>query len=91
MNAREINNQAKDEVKEAVRLASPWLVRLGRFGFAAKGVVFVLVGVLAAVAAIGAGAANDGTPNAASNDIFRNLWELFLPYQPFRAPPAFRG
>lgn len=64
MNAREINNQAKDEVKEAVRRASPWLVRLGRFGFAAKGVVFVLVGVLAAYAAISASAANDGKRSA---------------------------
>jgi hypothetical protein len=64
MNEREIGSQVKDKVKQSVREASPWLVWLGRFGYAAKGVVFVIVGVLAAYAAIGAGAANDGTRSA---------------------------
>ena len=39
----------------AVREAAPWIERLARFGYAAKGVVYVLVGVLAARAAVGAG------------------------------------
>lgn len=47
--------EAKHEAERAVRRASPWLDRLGRFGFVAKGVVYTLVGVLAAEAAIGAG------------------------------------
>lgn len=64
MNGREIGNQVKDKVKESVREASPWLIWLGRFGYAAKGVVYVTVGILAAYAAIGAGAANDGTQSA---------------------------
>ena len=64
MNEQEIGSQVKDKVKQSVREASPWLVWLGRFGYAAKGIVFVIVGVLAAYAAIGAGAANDGTQSA---------------------------
>ena len=64
MNEREVVNQVTDKVKQSVREASPWLVWLGRFGYAAKGVVYVVVGVLAAYAAIGAGAANDGTSGA---------------------------
>jgi hypothetical protein len=55
MNGQEISNQVKDKVEQSVREVSPWLVGLGRFGYAAKGVVFILVGVLAAYSAIGAG------------------------------------
>ncbi len=64
MNKAETKNQVKDKAKEAVRDASPWLVWLGRFGYAAKGFIFVIVGVLAAYSAVGAGAANDGTTSA---------------------------
>ncbi|HXG85047.1 MAG TPA: DUF1206 domain-containing protein [Pyrinomonadaceae bacterium] len=64
MNEQEISSQIKDKVKQSVREASPWLVWLGRFGYVVKGVVFILVGVLATYAAIGAGAANDGARSA---------------------------
>jgi hypothetical protein len=43
------------EAAGAVREAAPWLVWLGRFGFAAKGVVYTLIGVLAVQTALGAG------------------------------------
>ena len=55
---------AKDEVKQAVRQNSPWVVRLGRLGFAAIGVVYILVGILAAQAAISARTAKTGTHSA---------------------------
>ena len=45
------------DVRDAARDASPWIVRFGRFGVATKGVVYVLVGILAALAAFGAGGA----------------------------------
>ena len=64
MNKREIGNQVKDGMENAVREASPEIVWLGRFGYGAKGVVFIIVGFLAAYAAGGAGAANDGTKSA---------------------------
>ncbi|HEX6126979.1 MAG TPA: DUF1206 domain-containing protein [Pyrinomonadaceae bacterium] len=49
--------------EDAVREASSWLVWFGRFGYAAKGIVYVLVGFLAAYSASGS-AAGDGTRSA---------------------------
>lgn len=46
---------AGDHAEEAARRASPWVERLARFGYAAKGSVYVVMGVLAALAAVGAG------------------------------------
>lgn len=45
------------DVEDAARDAAPWIERLGRFGVATKGVVYVIVGALAALAAFGAGGA----------------------------------
>ncbi len=61
---RKSGNQTKDKVEKAVRDAGSWIVLLGRLGYAAKGVVFILVGILAAYSAYGTGAANDGTRSA---------------------------
>lgn len=49
------DNQITDQARRAVREASPWIERLGRFGYAARGVVYGLVGWFAALAAAGAG------------------------------------
>ncbi|MBA2736355.1 MAG: DUF1206 domain-containing protein [Pyrinomonadaceae bacterium] len=57
MNAESVGEKAKEEVKQVVREARPWVIRLGRLGFAAIGIVYILVGILAAQAAIGAKAA----------------------------------
>ena len=46
---------AKAGAKRAARAAHPWLVRLGRFGYAAKGVVYVIIGGLAALGALRGG------------------------------------
>lgn len=64
MNDRELGIQVKDKVKQSVREASSWLVWLGRFGYAVKGVIYILIGILAAYSAIGTHAANDGTRSA---------------------------
>lgn len=50
--------------RRAVREAAPWVVRLARFGYAARGVVYVIVGVLAARAAMGSGGRVEGTRGA---------------------------
>lgn len=47
--------QAKRHVEDAARQASPWIRQLGRLGYAAKGIVYALVGVLAVQAALGRG------------------------------------
>jgi hypothetical protein len=44
--------------------AAPWVERLGRLGYAAKGIVYLLVGVLAAEAAVGTGGAATGSRGA---------------------------
>jgi len=44
--------------------AAPWVERLGRLGYAAKGIVYLGVGVLAAEAAVGAGGAATGSRGA---------------------------
>jgi len=43
------------QVKEGATEASPWIEGLGRFGYAAKGVVYLIVGGLALQAALGQG------------------------------------
>jgi hypothetical protein len=45
----------KDGAERATREASPWIEGLGRFGYAAKGVVYLVIGVLAVQAALGKG------------------------------------
>lgn len=56
--------QATDQARRAAREASPWIEGLGRFGYAAKGVVYVIVGGLAAQAAAGAGGSTTDTRGA---------------------------
>jgi len=46
-------NGIKDGPDAALRQAAPWIERLARVGYAAKGVVYLLVGTLAAKAAFG--------------------------------------
>ncbi len=46
--------EAADEVAEKVG-KHPWIERLARFGYAAKGVVYIVVGVLATLTALGVG------------------------------------
>jgi hypothetical protein len=43
------------QVKEGTTEASPWIEGLGRFGYAAKGIVYLIVGGLAVQAALGQG------------------------------------
>jgi hypothetical protein len=48
-------DQVEEQVKESVAEASPWIEGLGRFGYAAKGVVYLIIGGLAVQAALGYG------------------------------------
>jgi hypothetical protein len=43
------------QIREGATEASPWIEGLGRFGYAAKGVVYLVVGVLAVQAVLGHG------------------------------------
>ena len=48
-------NDVQEQVREHAANASPWIEGLGRFGYAAKGVVYLIVGGLAVQSALGAG------------------------------------
>ncbi|MBL0421880.1 DUF1206 domain-containing protein [Ramlibacter sp. AW1] len=48
-------DDVQTSAKRAVREAAPWIQRLARMGFAAKGVVYLIIGSLALEAALGRG------------------------------------
>ena len=54
--AKERVDEAKEKVDRAVKKASPFIEGMARVGFAAKGLAYFLVGGLAGMAAVGAGA-----------------------------------
>src|SRR5918911_1749840 len=51
--AEDIKQQAEDIIDDVA--ASPWMERIARFGYATKGVVYIVVGALATLAAFGLG------------------------------------
>ncbi|MBA2735094.1 MAG: DUF1206 domain-containing protein [Acidobacteria bacterium] len=50
---KNIKQQAEDTMDDVA--ASPWMERIARFGYATKGVVYIVVGLLATLAAFGLG------------------------------------
>ena len=56
--AEAIVDRAEQHAQRFTRAARPWIERFARFGYAAKGVVYVLIGSLAALGAF----KNDGGP-----------------------------
>src|SRR5918993_5842492 len=55
---------AGNHAKEAARRAGPWVGRIARVGYAAKGVVYATIGVLAMREALGAGGTTTGPVGA---------------------------
>ncbi|MFT9848797.1 DUF1206 domain-containing protein [Aneurinibacillus sp. REN35] len=47
--------EIKQKTKQATKEAKPWIRPLGRFGYLAKGVVYMLIGIMAAQTAFGLG------------------------------------
>src|SRR6476661_4752872 len=70
---------ARVQAHDAARQASPWIEPLSRFGYAAKGVVYVLVGVLAAQAAAGVGGDTTDTHGALEHVLEAPLGQILLP------------
>lgn len=50
-----MNNPSKEETLDKMREAKPWVRRFARFGYIAKGVVYIMIGILAFLAAFGPG------------------------------------
>jgi hypothetical protein len=59
-----MNSQSTIEVRNKLREAKPWVRRFARFGYIAKGLVYGMVGVLAALAAFGPSGDMTGTSGA---------------------------
>jgi hypothetical protein len=59
---RRVKRQAENKARKAAD--NPWVERLARLGYAAKGVVYATVGILALQAALGRGGAATGTQGA---------------------------
>jgi hypothetical protein len=58
------STEVEVQARRLSREASPWITRLARLGYAARGVVYCLVGALAAQAALGEGGRTTGTEGA---------------------------
>lgn len=59
-----VTDGVERHARRAAREAAPWVVGLARFGYAARGVVYVIIGYLAARAAMGSGGRVEGTRGA---------------------------
>ena len=70
--------RAKEGARRATREASPWIERVARFGYAAYGVVYVLVGVLAFRAASGGGGKMTGQEGALQTILLAPLGRFLL-------------
>jgi hypothetical protein len=68
----------KHEAKQASREAIPWIKRLGRLGYAAKGCVYIVIGVLAIQTACGAGGKVTDTTGAMQTIAGQPFGELLL-------------
>lgn len=60
----EFGAEVRDSVQQGVARAAPWVEWLARFGYAAKGVVYVIIGVLALQLVLGAGGEVTGPEGA---------------------------
>lgn len=61
---KQASQEVKQEVGQASREVAPWVERFSRFGYAAKGAVYVLIGILAALAAFNLGGETTGSQGA---------------------------
>ncbi|MEG3977539.1 DUF1206 domain-containing protein [Microcoleus sp. herbarium8] len=73
-------NSPTDSIKEPVRRASsqPWFERLARLGYAAKGLVYFIVGFLAAQAAFGSGGKTTDTKGALATIVSQPFGKFLL-------------
>lgn len=69
--AKQKSNQAGNETK-------PWIRRLGRFGYMAKGTVYFLIGLLALMAALGLGGKMTGTSGMLETVAGKPFGEILL-------------
>jgi hypothetical protein len=69
---------AKEGARRAAKGARPWIERVARFGYAAYGLVYVLVGVLSVRAATGGGGKTAGQEGALQTILLAPLGRVLL-------------
>jgi hypothetical protein len=69
---------AKQKANQAGRETKPWIRRFGRFGYMAKGSVYFLIGILAVMAAVGAGGKTTGTSGMLQTVASKPFGEILL-------------
>jgi hypothetical protein len=73
-------SRGKQQVTQSAQrtIDNPWFARLARFGYAAKGSVYVVAGVLSARAAVGLGGTTTDTSGALAQILVEPFGELLL-------------
>jgi hypothetical protein len=70
--------EAGRQARDSFPSARPWVVWLARLGYAAKGIVYIIVGMLAFAAARGSGGRTTGTRGALVEIITQPFGEILL-------------
>ncbi len=79
MSVRDVSlRSAEQKAQRISRAAEGWIVPLARFGYAAKGVVYVLVGALAALAAFNEGGRTTNSRGALEQILYRPYGRFLL-------------
>lgn len=76
--AEAIVDRAEQKAERFTRAARPWIERLARFGYAAKGVVYVLIGALAALAAFKGGKGATDSRGALTQVVYQPYGRVML-------------
>lgn len=68
----------KSGVEQAARASRPWILLLARFGYAAKGIVYLIIGGLAALAATSSNGGKTAGPHGALAELFHQPFGQIL-------------
>lgn len=71
-------DRAQQHVEEGAEQANPWIKRLARLGHVTKGVVYTIIGVLAAQAAFGSGGETTGSSGALQEIVSQPFGRVLL-------------
>ena len=71
-------DQARADLSHAIHKASPFVEKFARLGYACKGVIYALVGALAAMSALGRGGQTTGTRGAMGHILNQPLGVVLL-------------
>ncbi len=72
------SDKMKQQAEEGAKQASPWALRLVRLGYVTKGIVYMIVGVLAAQVAFGTGGETTGSSGALQEIVSQPFGRVLL-------------